>query len=58
MLLYSSPWSCRRSSGMTLDLIHACSTRIVSKVWLVGGALWLPLEMLGYYQPRDAHVHG
>jgi len=30
----------------------------VSMVWLVSGALWSLLEMLGDDQPRDAHVHG
>ena len=30
----------------------------MSMVWLVSGALWSPLEMLGHDQPRDSHVHG
>jgi hypothetical protein len=37
---------------------HRTRTRIVSMVWLVSGALWSLLEMLGHDQPRDSHVHG
>jgi len=37
---------------------HGTRTRIPSMVWLVSGALWSLLEMLGHHQPRDSHVHG
>src|ERR1035437_4265954 len=37
---------------------HRTRTRTASMVWLVSGALWSLLEMLGYYQPRDSHIHG
>jgi hypothetical protein len=31
---------------------------MVSMLWLVSGALWSLLEMLGHHQPRDSLVHG
>ena len=37
---------------------HRTRTRMLSMVWLVSGALWSLLEMLGHSQPRDSHVLG